>query len=263
MGWSYLSATLRLSLIHRGVAAAKGRKRAPESQCQVLKDAASTLLLLSLSLTLYQALSPLLGCFATRQYSGQGQLSDRLTGQIVGPIASPSGDASPPLYFSLPSCPLGRVQSPHPGNMGPGGCSRQLFGNDTMREFIGKAVSACGWGGNDAAHVVLATHTARCAGVNHARSQSYAPLILLGITIFFPMISDSTKISFLFVPFCYCSFGVHMRVSGSTYRRTHFMGTEAFLIARTQQKIWHVTHVTQHVIAAVVDGNTRVREEIV
>ncbi|KAK2820276.1 hypothetical protein Q5P01_023235 [Channa striata] len=36
------------------------------------------------------------------QYSGQEQLSDRLTGQIVGPIASPRGDASPPLYF-LPS----------------------------------------------------------------------------------------------------------------------------------------------------------------
>lgn len=156
----------------------------------------------SLSLTLSIKLClPCLAAFTTRQYSGQEQLSDRLTGQIVGPIASSSGDASPPLYFSLPSCPLGRVQSPHPGNMGPGGCSRQLFGNDTMREFIGKAVSACGWGGDDAAHVVLAMCAARCAAVNHGRSQSDAPLILLSITIFIPMISDSTKNYFLFVPF--------------------------------------------------------------
>lgn len=140
----FVSYTTTESAIQRNRCCKKGEK-VHQSQCQVLKDAASTLLLL-LSLTLHQALSPLLGCFATRQYSGQEQLSDRLTGQIVGPIASPSGDASPPLYFSLPSCLLGRVQSPHPGNMVPGGCSRQLFGNDTMREFIGKAVSACGWG---------------------------------------------------------------------------------------------------------------------
>lgn len=138
------------------------------------------------SFALYQALSPLLGCFTTRQSSGQEQLSDRLTGKIVGPIASSSGDASPPLYFSIPSCPLGWVQSPHPGNMEPGGCSRQLFGNDTMRKFIGNAVSACGLGGDDAAHVTLATCTARCAGINHTRSQSGAPLILLSITMFFP-----------------------------------------------------------------------------
>lgn len=234
-------ATLRLSLLCRGSVAAKRRKRAPESRCQV-SQRCSLHPPCPLSLTFYRALSPLLGCSATRHYSGQEQMSDRLTGQIVGPIASSSGDASPPLYFSLPSCPLGRVQSPHPGNMGPGGCRRQLFGNDTMREFIGKAVSACGWGGDDAAHVVLATCTAQCAGVNHARSQSDARLILLSIKIFFPIISDSSKKLFLFVPFCYCSFGVHMRVSdvhkkGPTYGKTHFMATEAFQIRRTEQKL--------------------------
>lgn len=124
--------------------------------------------------------------------------------------------------------------------MGPDGCSRQLFGNDTMREFIVKAVSVCGWGGDGAAHVILAMCMARCAGVNHAKSQSDTPLSQLSITIFCPMISDSTKKCFLFVPLCYCSFGVHMRVSDEIRTGEQISWKQILRvtvqITRTQQK---------------------------
>lgn len=166
MKWWYSLATLWLSLLYREVVAAQSSKRAPESQCQVLIHAASTLLpVFSLSLSVKLSLP----CLAA-------SLPDSTvakTSWVTGWRAKLSGRLRPQAETPAPlctSCPLGWVQSPHPGNMGLGGCSRQLFGNDTMRGFIGKAVSTCGCGGDDAAHVVLAAYMARCADVNQARS---------------------------------------------------------------------------------------------
>lgn len=172
------------------------RKLAPESQCQVLIHASTLLSVLSLSLSVSSLSLAWLLHYQTVQWP-----------RPVGTRRlRPQAETPAPLFTS---CPLGRVQSPHPENMGPGGCSRQLFGNDTMREFLGNPVSTCGCGGDDAAHVVLAAYTALCADVNHAKSQSDAPCILLFITIFFSMISDSTKLFSLcsiFLPFIWCPY---------------------------------------------------------
>lgn len=114
--------------------------------------------------------------------------------------------------------------------MGPDGWSRQhnkrVHRKSRVRVWLG---------GADAAHVILAARMALSAGLNHAKSQRDAPLISLSITIFYPMTSDSTKKNSFSLFYCYCSFGVHMRVSdvhqqkkkGSTYGRTDFMETDS------------------------------------
>lgn len=127
--------------------------------------------------------------------------------------------------------------------MGPDGWSRQhnkrVHRKSRVRVWLG---------GADDAHVILAARTALSAGLNHAKSQRDAPLISLSITIFYPMTSDSTKKNGFSLFYCYCSFGVHMRVSDvhQKKRKVLRMGEQiswkqilgvAFQITRTQQKI--------------------------
>lgn len=150
MRWLCLFATRGVGLVRRWFVAGKKWKRIPEVCIR------SPLFSLKLCV-------PLLCYKTTRRPRAVDWQSD-----VHAKVEMPA----PPLPgYQLCFWLFGTGPDPTSWEHGPGGCSRQLLGNDTMREFIGEDVSACGFGGRNAAPVVLALRELWSAVSDQARSQ--------------------------------------------------------------------------------------------
>lgn len=253
MRWVYFLATLQVDLVYRGVVAAKEREK--EHQ----RASASPPTPFSLSLSIKLSLSGSLLCYQTAQWPRA--VDWQADGPNIRADCVPKWRRQPPSVYLPSFLPSGPGPEPTSWEHGAGRLqptalwewhNERVHRKNRVRMWLGRTWCwPCCFGN---------VHGPMC-GHQSCQKSKWCSINLALHQNLFP--NDFWRQEKLFSLF---HFGIVHLVSiwgslmfikkGPLYGRTHFMGTEAFQLTRTQQEIWHV-------IAAVVDANTTVRQRIV